>query len=121
MVLNTALMTAFADTTFAGAAADPEHWGRLVESAVGAHLLNGAAGTSIGVRYWLDRNREVDLVLASGKRLVAIEVNSGRRRTAFPGLAAFEQAFPVTRRLLVGGDGIPLAEFLSTPAARWLE
>ena len=39
-VWNTAYHTALSLPTFEGARADPIFWGRLVESAVGAHLLN---------------------------------------------------------------------------------
>jgi hypothetical protein len=42
-VLNTALITAQSRLTFEEARKDREFWGRLVESAVGAHLLNTAA------------------------------------------------------------------------------
>lgn len=41
-VLNTALMTATCGYTQADARGDGEFWGRLVESAVGAHLANAA-------------------------------------------------------------------------------
>lgn len=41
-VMNTALMTALSGYTFDEARSDPEFWGRLVESAVGAHLANAA-------------------------------------------------------------------------------
>jgi uncharacterized protein len=120
-VLNTALMTALADSAFAGMQTERDRWGRLVESAVGAHLLNSATGTGIEVCYWLDCNREVDFVLASGKTVVAIEVKSGRRATSMPGVAAFAKAFPVKRQILVGAQGIALEEFLTQPAAHWLQ
>jgi hypothetical protein len=118
-VLNTALMTATSGVSFAEARADREFWGRLVESAVGAHLTNAAATGICDVFYWRDRNREVDFVARAGKSLVAVEVKSGRARGALPGMAAFADAFRPTRKLLVGGDGIALEEFLSTPAADW--
>ena len=119
-VLNTALMTALSPATFTRIHADRDRWGRLVESAVGAHLLNGAVETGIEVQYWLDRNREVDFVLFAGESVTAIEVKSGRREALLPGIAAFAEAFPVKRQLLVGAQGIPLADFLTQPAAHWL-
>ena len=73
-VLNTALMSAQDPRSLAEARNDGDHWGRLVESAVGAHLLNSSFGTGIGVHYWRERNREVDFVLQQGKSVVAIEV-----------------------------------------------
>jgi len=120
-VLNTALLTALASNTFADARAERDYWGRVVESAVGAHLLNSSAGTGIEVHYWSDGNREVDFVLTAGKTIVGIEVKSGKRATSLPGMAAFAKAFPVQRQHLVGAQGIPLADFLSKPAAKWIE
>ncbi|MDR7484567.1 MAG: ATP-binding protein [Armatimonadota bacterium] len=118
-VLNTALMTATMGLRFTEARADPETWGRIVESAVGAHLANAAAGGEGELFYWRDRNREVDFVLRRGRRLVAIEVKSGRRRHTLPGLEAFADLFRPARTLIVGADGVPLEEFLARPATHW--
>ncbi len=120
-VLNTALLTAPSALDFEDAQEDREFWGRLTESAVGAHLLNTTIGTNVEVFYWRDRNREVDFVLQAGKRLVAIEVKSGRQRAALPGMDAFAKAFRPHRKLLVGGGGIDLEEFFLTPAETWLK
>ena len=85
-VLNTALMTAGSGYAFAEAQAYRSFWGRIVESAVGAHLLNTAA-SGIPLYYWRDGSNEVDFVLQRGPRSVAIEVKSGARRTALRGRA----------------------------------
>ncbi|MGH7751977.1 MAG: ATP-binding protein [Gemmatimonadales bacterium] len=119
-VMNTALMSAIAGLAPDEVRADRELLGRLVESAVGAHLANAAARGTCELFYWRERNHEVDFVARAGKALVAIEVKSGRRREALPGLEAFAQAFRPTRRLLVGGDGITLDAFLSQPAEYWV-
>ena len=118
-ILNTALMTAQSHLTMKEARRDPAYWGRLVESAVGAHLINSAAGTGVEVFYWRERGREVDFVLRSGKVVVAIEVKSGSRKEGLPGMDAFDKAFKPKRKLLVGEDGIPLEKFLLTPAEAW--
>jgi uncharacterized protein len=118
--LNTALLTATSNLTFAAARRDGEWWGRLVETAVGAHLVNGTAGSPTEVFYWRDRGREVDFILARGRKLVAMEVKSGRRATHLPGLLRFGEAHPSARKLLVGADGVPLEEFLLTPVEDWL-
>ncbi|MBI4728093.1 MAG: ATP-binding protein [Acidobacteria bacterium] len=120
-VLNTALMSSQSGYSLTQARADREFWGHLVESAVGAHLANAAATGACEVFYWRDRNREVDFVVRAGKRLAAIEVKSTRRRDSLPGMAAFAEAFRPTRKLLVGGDGIPLNEFLSQPVEHWMK
>ena len=119
-VFNTALMTAQAGITFEEARADHQFWGRLTESAVGAHLANAAAAGGCEVYYWRDRNREVDFVVRLGRTLTAIEVKSGRTRDTQPGLAAFCDAFRSARMLLVGGDGLALGDFLSRPAEHWV-
>ncbi len=119
-VLNTALMTAQSGLTSAEALADREFRGRLVESAVGAYLANAAAAGTCEVFYWRERNREVDFVVRAGRMLTAIEVESGRTREMPPGLAAFAEAFKPDRTLLVGGDGIPVEDFLLAPVEHWV-
>ncbi len=119
-VFNTALVSALSGLTLAEARADREFWGRLVESAVGAHLANASASGACELFYWRDRNREVDFVVRSGRRLTGLEVKSGRKRDTLPGMAAFADAFRPFRTLLIGGDGLAVEAFLSRPAEHWL-
>jgi predicted AAA+ superfamily ATPase len=119
-VLNTALMTAQSGLSPDEARTDREFRGRLVESAVGAHLANVAAAGACELCYWREQSQEVDFVACAGRIVVAIEVKSGRAPAAFSGLEAFSHAFKPTRTLLVGGDGISVDEFLSTPIEHWL-
>ncbi len=118
-VLNAALMTAQGSLTLEEAREDPVHWGRLTESAVGAHLANAAASGDCRLSYWRDKNREVDFVVEVGKKLLAVEVKSGRRRDALSGLAAFTQAEKHARPILIGGDGMPIEEALTRPVGEW--
>ena len=117
-VLNNASMSAHSDYTFGEARADRTFWGRLVESAVGAHLVN-TCGREGRVYYWRDRGLEVDFILEHGGSLVAFEVNTGVRRGNVSGLGAFGGSFPVRVSHVVGKGGIPVAEFLLTPAREW--
>jgi predicted AAA+ superfamily ATPase len=119
-VFNTALMTAQSGLSPDEAKSDREFRGRLVESAVGAHLANAAAGGACELFYWRERSREVDFVVRVGRTVIAIEVKSGRAPASFPGLGAFAEAFKPKHTLLVGGDGIPLEEFLGAPIERWV-
>lgn len=119
-VFNTALITAQTGTTLKQAREDRTFWGRLVESAIGAHLANAAAVGECQAYYWRERNREVDFVVRAGDRLMAIEVKSGRAPDTLAGMATFSQAFRPTRKLLVGGDGIDVETFLSKPVGDWL-
>ncbi|MEO8343544.1 MAG: ATP-binding protein [Gallionella sp.] len=118
-VLNTALITAQAGISLKEARADREFWGRLTESAVGAHLANAAAAGVCELFYWRDRNKEVDFVVRAGRTVTAIEVKSGRSRDALAGLSAFAEAFKPKHKLLVGGDGIALEDFLARPVEQW--
>ena len=119
-VLNTALMTAQSGLTLRDARADREFWGRLTESAAGAHLANAAMAGLCELFYWRDRNREVDFIVRAGRSVTAIEVKSGRTHDAQPGLAAFSDVFKPKRKLLVGGDGITVEEFLSRSVEHWV-
>ena len=119
-VLNTALMTIGSGYSFEQAKADRTFWGRLVESAVGAHLANTAT-PDIDVQHWREGSLEVDFVLRRGPRVVAVEVKSGLRSSRLRGLEAFEKRFDPVRSLLVGAGGVSLADFLSVPASHWFD
>lgn len=119
-VMNTALMTALSGLSPDDARMDTEFRGRLVESAVGAHLANAAAAGTCDLFYWREQSREVDFVVRAGQAVVAIEVKSGRAPSTFPGLADFAAAFTPTRTLIVGGAGLSLEEFLRAPVEQWL-
>lgn len=117
---NTGLLTAQSGLTPFEARADRDFWGRLTESAVGAHLANAAATGACELFYWREGNTEVDFVVRSGRMVVAIEVKSGSAPLAHSGLAAFQAAFRPKRTMMVGGDGTPIEEFLSRPVTDWL-
>jgi len=120
-VMNNALMTAPSAVSFDEARKDRDYWGRLVESAAGAYLVNGIKGTGLEVFYWRERSREVDFVITSGRSVVAIEVKSGRARESLAGMEAFGKEFRPKRKLLVGGGGISIEEFLSKPVEEWVK
>lgn len=113
-VYNTALMSAQSGKSFLEAMGDQVFLGRLVESAVGAHLLNGIRGTQMELFYWREGDREVDFVLQMGDKLIAIEVKSGQKSIHHSGIDSFVKQFKPERILLVGDQGIPLKTFLST-------
>ena len=119
-VLNTALMTAGSGYSFDEAQADRTFWGRIVESAVGAHLFNTAT-SDIRLHYWREGSLEVDFVLQRGDRAIAIEVKSGLHRGSLRGMDEFKKRFRPHDSLLVGEGGVPLNEFLTAPAGYWFE
>ncbi|KAF3361869.1 Uncharacterized protein PHSC3_001636 [Chlamydiales bacterium STE3] len=113
-VYNTALMSAQSGKNFLEAMSDRSFFGRLVESTVGAHLLNSIRGTQIELFYWREGDREVDFVLQLGDKLIAIEVKSSQDSIQHSGIDAFVKQFNPNRILLVGDQGIPLKTFLLT-------
>ena len=79
LTYNNALMTAYRGKGLERDMADPMVWGRWIESAVGAYLLDFAEEQDAHVYYWRDRNDEVDFIVECQGDVVAIEVKSGRR------------------------------------------
>jgi predicted AAA+ superfamily ATPase len=119
-VLNTALMSATQVEGFEQTRTNGARWGRLVESAVGAHLLNSTAGSDIDITYWRESGMEVDFVLQRGESIVALEVKSGAPRQARSGLAAFRKEFTPRSAMLIGEGGMPLKEFFNFDPKEWL-
>ncbi|MFH1934858.1 MAG: ATP-binding protein [Pseudomonadota bacterium] len=119
LVFNTALITAQSQFSLEDMEQQHDFWGRLVESAIGASLINKIRSENIDLFYWSSRNREVDFILRKGETLTAIEVKSGRRKVSLPGMDSFSKEFPVKKKLLVGAQGISIEEFLLTPPNQW--
>ena len=110
-VYNTALLSALSGVTFEKAYTAPTEWGRWMESAVGAHILNYAEEQDYRVYYWRAGDKEVDFVIVSNGQSVAIEVKSGHRTTN-AGLPEFVARFHPKRSFVVGSGGVPAEEFL---------
>jgi hypothetical protein len=113
IVWNNALINAAAARTFAQTSADTSLRGRLVENAVGAHMLNGLNRLGVDVGYWRHRDNEVDFVVRTPAATYAVEVKSGRRSSG-RGLGAYREVCPGAKPVVIGTGGIPLEEFLST-------
>lgn len=113
LVYNTALLSSLYGMTYSQVFTNPKMWGRWVESAVGAHLLNMSEELDYKIYYWRERNDEVDFVLEYNRRCVAIEVKSGRR-ISNRGISVFKEKYNPIRTFIVGSGGIPLEEFLSS-------
>jgi hypothetical protein len=110
-VFNNALLSAQNSMTFSTVRADGKLWGRMVESAVGTHLLNRRKTGWYDVFYWNENSKEVDYVIQRGTDVVAIEVKSGYD-SSNAGMAVFDELFHPKAMFTVGTDGIPLEEFL---------
>ena len=117
---NQALINALASRPFETARLDPEWWGRLIENAVGAHLLNHLVAPEWKIMYWRRGDAEVDYVVERGRTVWGLEVKSGRPRPA-SGFAAFRLAYPKAHTLIIGSEGVPLEEFLASDPRPLLE
>jgi uncharacterized protein len=117
-VHNNALMTAGATHGFDEARADRSYWGRLAESAVGAHLVN-TADADTRIHYWREGDIEVDFVIECRGKLAAIEVKTGSGVIRHKGLDEFCRRYPIARRWIAGSDELPLGEFLRQDASSW--
>lgn len=112
-VFNNALISSQSAYDFKKAIADSKLWGRVVESSVGAHLLNLSSELDYNLYYWNENSKEVDFVIEKGEKVVAIEVKSGKDSTN-PGMAEFDLRFHPKSMYTVGTDGIPLEDFFRT-------
>lgn len=119
-VFNNALLTANQRGKFETIRSDSELWGRWVESAIGAHLLNTAEEQDYQVFYWRERNDEVDFIVVTDEGSVAFEVKSGRRKLN-SGMKEFEKIFKPLHSYIIGTSGISFEDFLKTNVMAWIE
>jgi predicted AAA+ superfamily ATPase len=111
MVHNTALISAQRNELFNEITAQPDQWGRIVESCAGAHLLNRSFSGGYKVYYWRNGNDEVDFVLEKRGKVIGIEVKSTTSGNP-KGMNAFKKQNQPDKILLVGKNGLPWPEFL---------
>lgn len=111
-VYNNALKNSYGTLSFSNVHSDATMWGRQVESAVGAHIINQAESTKTKVYYWREKNDEVDFVLENFGKTVAIEVKSGRRKIN-KGLPLFRERYHPYRAFVVGIEGVSVEDFLN--------
>ena len=110
-VYNNALFTAQDSGTFLETMINPRLLGHLVESAVGAHLLNYSISGRYDLYYWREGSYQIDFVMKKGDKIIGLEIKSGAKAEN-KGIAIFDKTFHPTKILLVGTGGIPYNEFL---------
>lgn len=114
-VHNTALINAQRNESLKKISALPSEWGRVVESAIGAHLINHALTEGFTVNYWRNRNDEIDFVIEKKGNIIGLEIKSGITQKA-SGMAAFKKQINPQKMFLIGsrslGTGMPWQEFL---------
>lgn len=118
LVHNTALMSAVRGGEFAATRADGAAWGRMVDAAVGAHLLAKSRANRTRLYYWRATVRgssvEVDYVVGDARTVTALEVKSGSKVGSLAGLEAFRSAFGSdVATEVIGTGGTSLEEFFT--------
>ncbi len=110
---NTALVTSQSGLTFEQWRQEPIRWGRLVEIAVGAHLINQADEKGYTVHYWRERNKEVGFIISGKGGLAALEVKSGVFSKPHSGLQLFKKQWPEAKTWIIGPNGLDLKDFFT--------
>lgn len=110
-VHNTALISAQRNDKFEDIVTKPDEWGRMVESAIGAHLINYSHTEKFNIYYWRERNDEIDFVIEKNGKVIGIEVKSGSAGTTL-GMNAFKNKFNPDKVLLIGNTGLTWQDFL---------
>ncbi|TKC02606.1 ATP-binding protein [Pedobacter cryotolerans] len=111
-VHNNALISAQSNELFNEITNQPAAWGRIVESAIGAHLLNSSLIEGYKVFYWRNRNDEVDFVIEKRGKVIGLEVKSIGNILKTSGMDAFNNTFRPSKVFLIGAGGMPWQDFL---------
>ncbi len=111
LVYNSALSSAYSESTFIESVKQPDTWGRRIEQAVGAYLLNQSRINDFDLFYWRDVNEEVDFILKQKKKIVALEVKTTRAKF-HKGLQKFSERYNTYKNILISSDSLPWYEFL---------
>lgn len=110
-VYNTALHSVQTGLSFGEIKLNPGKWERIVESAIGAHLINNAKVSLLKIYYWRHIHDEMDFVIEKGDNIIGVEVKSGFSYKVSR-LSQFQKQFKPSKIILVGKSGIPWEEFL---------
>jgi len=110
-VHNNALLSAQQTKKFSEIQINPVEWGRIVESAIGAYLVNQALREYYSVYYWRDRNDEVDFIMEKQGKIIAIEVKSSFSKNK-KGMLAFKNKFNPDKTYFIDNKSLSWNEFL---------
>jgi len=110
-VYNNALLSAQHSKQFEDIVKVPDEWGRMVESAVGAYLVNQSIRKDFSVYYWREGNDEVDFILELQGSIIAIEVKSGIAKNT-KGMQSFARKFHPHKTYLIDNKNLSWEEFL---------
>jgi uncharacterized protein len=110
-VHNNALLSAQMNDSFEKIVRKPAQWGHIVESAVGAHLINNSISHNYSVYYWRERNDEVDFIVERRGKTIALEIKSNDSQSG-KGLELFNKRFKPEKSYLISNSSLSWQEFL---------
>jgi uncharacterized protein len=110
-VHNNALLSAQKNEYFNEIIQMPDKWGHVIESSVGAHLINHSISQNYSVYYWRERNSEVDFVLERRGKIIALEIKSNETENN-KGLEIFKNKFHPDKLYLISNRGLSWQELL---------
>lgn len=110
ILVGLGILNAFTFESFKEIKEKPDEWGRSVESAIGAHLVNHSLADGFNLHYWREGNDEVDFVMEQ-KKVIGVEVKSGASGSK-TGMSAFQKKFNPGKVLMIGDGGLPWQDFL---------
>jgi predicted AAA+ superfamily ATPase len=110
-VHNNALLCAQKNEYFIEIIRKPAEWGHVIESSVGAHLINHSISQNYSVYYWRERNDEVDFVLERRGKVIALEIKSNETQSN-KGLDIFKNKFKPDKLYLISNRGLSWQDLL---------
>lgn len=110
-VHNNALLSAQKNEYFNEIIRKPAEWGHVIESSVGAHLVNHSISQNYSVYYWRERNAEVDFVLERRGKIIALEIKSNDSVNN-KGLEIFKNKFKPDKLYQISNRGFSWQELL---------
>jgi hypothetical protein len=110
-VYNNALLSALQAKTFPEIQNNPVEWRRVIESVIGAYLINQTMRNGCPVYYWREGNDGVDFILENHGEIIAIEVKSSFSRNK-TGIETFNRKFKPFKTYCIDNKGIPWHEFI---------
>lgn len=101
LVFDNALISAMSGRKFKELLNDKPFWGRMVENAVGAVLYGILQEKGGNLFYWRERHDEVDFVVHSGGKLIAIEVKSGVSKNCEDRMTPFLKKYKTANAVII--------------------
>lgn len=111
LIYNTSLSSVYDDSDFKSTKKNQVKWGRKVEQAIGAYLINSGRINNFQVYYWRDVNDEVDFIIQKKNVVIPIEVKLGKIKS-HKGLINFSKEFNTKKSILISDDAFSWQEFL---------